>query len=310
MLPYEQRYRNPPRLFRTVHGSRWVHRNRAARGSARRLKSGALAILALLLLGAGTAESQSARIGEVRVVGTPEGRQLVLPPIPGGFTFCRLLYSSNRREPLGQGWRTDYPDGDWNLTLRLSQLTTTRTSRWEDGRPGYAVVRATDSELFQCPFLFGSDVGTADFTPDEVAGLREYLLKGGLLWVDDFWGTRAWRQWADVMGRVLPEFEIVDLPLDHPLFSIVYRIEEIPQIPSIQYWYQSGGDTSERGLQSSTPTIRAIMDEDGRVLVLMSHNTDIADGWEREGDDPTFFALFSPDAYAIGVNILVWTMTH
>lgn len=246
-------------------------------------------------------------IGDVRVMRT---ERRVLPDIPGGFTFCRLRYVQVRREQRGQGWRTDYPDADWNLTNRLSQLTTTPIARWRDGRPGYLVISATEPELFECPFLFSSDVGTARFSEQETTNLRTYLLKGGFLWVDDFWGRNAWNHWVEQVTRVLPGLEIQDLPNDHPLFSIVYRVEEVPQIPSIQYWRESGGRTSELGPQSATPRLRAIVDASGRILVLMSHNTDIADGWEREGEDYAFFAQFSPDAYAIGINILTWMMTH
>ncbi len=254
-----------------------------------------------------TAQTSSVTIGDIRVM-TP--RRQILPEIPGGFTFCRLIYTRTRREQRGQGWRTDYPDGDSNLMTRLSQLTPTPISEWLDGRPGFAVLRATDPELFRCPFLFSSDVGTAGFSNEEVENLREYILKGGFLWADDFWGRRAWSHWTGQIERVFPEFPIEDLPLEHPLFSIVYQVKEIPQIPSIQYWRQSGGRTSELGAMSSTPRLRVIRDEAGRILVLMSHNTDIADGWEREGEDHAFFAQFSPDAYALGINILIWTMTH
>jgi Domain of unknown function (DUF4159) len=248
-------------------------------------------------------------IGDVRVVGMGRPPSL-LPDIPGGFTFCRLRYTQTRREQRGQGWRTDYPNADRNLTIRLSQLTTTPPSAWSDGRPGFTIVSATDPELFECPFLFSSDVGTLTFSDEEVENLRTYFEKGGFLWADDFWGTPAWRHWSEQIGRVFPEYDIQDLPLNHPLFSIFYNVEAIPQIPSIQYWRESGGRTSELGAQSATPRLRAIRDERGRILVLMSHNTDIADGWEREGEDYGFFARFSPEAYALGIDILVWMMTH
>jgi hypothetical protein len=233
-----------------------------------------------------------------------------LPEVPGGFTFCRLIYSSNRTEERGLGWSTDYPNADRNLTLRMGELTTATTSLWADGEPGIAALSARDPNLFRCPFLFSSDVGTAAFSAEEVETLREYFAKGGFLWVDDFWGERAWSQWSREIGRVLPDHAVVELPMDHPLFRIVYSVREIPQIPSIQFWRSTGGLTSERGAESAIPTLRAILDESGRILVVMTHNTDIADGWEREMDDDTFFLLFSPDAYALGVNILVWMLTH
>lgn len=233
-----------------------------------------------------------------------------LPDQPGGFTFCRLAYYSVRSEPSGTGRDTDFPDAERNLSTRLAELTPITPSRWTHGEPGFAVVTATDPDLYQCPFLFTSDAGTMGLDDAESSALRDYLLKGGFFWVDDFWGEAAWNHWAREIGRVLPEYRIVDLPLNHPLFEIVYIVPKLPQIPSIRHWRNSGGGTSERGAESATPHIRAIMDDTGRILVLMTHNTDIADGWEREAEDPNFFQFFSPDAYAVGINILVWMMTH
>src|SRR6187200_1765540 len=108
------------------------------------------------------------------------------------FVVCRLQYTQVRREPSGGGWRTDYPYGEINLTTRLSELTRTPVSRDADGRPNHYVVRLSDDELFQCPFTMASDVGTIGLRDDEADQLRLYLLKGGFLWVDDFWGEAAW----------------------------------------------------------------------------------------------------------------------
>jgi len=239
-------------------------------------------------------------------VGLPERGGVV----DRGFTFCHLLYTSVRRESGGYGWSTDYPEADRNFVIRLSQLTTAAVSRWDDGEPGFTVVRATDDELYQCPFLFTSDVGTMGLSELEALRLRDYLLKGGFLWVDDFWGERAWRRWVDEIGRVLPEHAIVDVPSDHPMLHALYRVMELPQVPSIQHWRRSGGRTSERGSESEEPHMRAIFDERGRLLVLMTHDTDIADGWEREGEEKEFFDSFSPDAYAIGIDVVIWAMSH
>ena len=130
-----------------------------------------------------------------------------------GFTFCRLLYQSVTSEQRGHGWNTDYPGSDFNFIIRFEELTTAQPSWWADGEPGYAVVRPSQEELYECPFLFGSDAGTVGFSTSEVAALRDYLLKGGLIWVDDFWGPRAWQRWSTEIGRVLPEFPIVDIPV-------------------------------------------------------------------------------------------------
>jgi len=229
------------------------------------------------------------------------------------FTFARVMYKSVTREPRGQGWYTDYPSADRNFMIRLSELTTTRISQDRSETPGHVVVRLMDDELFDYPFIFMSDVGTAGFSTDEVVRLRAYLLKGGFLWVDDFWGPYAWERWVGEIGRVLSpsEYPIVDIPVTHPIFSGLHEVDRIPQIPSIRFWRMMGGrSTSERGAASEEPHFRGIVDAENRLLVVMSHNTDIADGWEREGEDYEFFYRFSVDAYAFGINVALHAMTH
>ncbi|MBI2834972.1 MAG: DUF4159 domain-containing protein [Acidobacteria bacterium] len=230
----------------------------------------------------------------------------------GAFNFCRIMYQSGRREAGGQGWRTDYPDADVNFSIRLSELTKTRVSRQLSGEPNHLVVRLTDAALFQCPFAILEDAGTASLSDPEIANLRAYLVKGGFVWVDDFWGTRAWDSWVSELARVLPpaEYPIQNLPPDHPIFRTMFEVQAVPQIPSIQFWRMSGGGTSERGPESAEPDIRGISDRHRRLMVLMTHDTDIADAWEREGEDPRFFYSFSPDGYAVGINVLMYAMTH
>jgi Domain of unknown function (DUF4159) len=229
-----------------------------------------------------------------------------------GFNFCRAVYTSGRREAGGQGWSTDYPDAELNFSIRLSELTKTRVSKDSHGTPDHVVVRLTEDALYQCPYLHMEDVGTASFTEAEVRGLRSYLLKGGFLWVDDYWGSRAWQNWASQLARVLPpsEYPVQDLALDHPVFRMMFDVHELPQIPSIQFWRTSGGSTSERGADSSVPAVRGVSDHHGNLMVLMTHNTDISDAWEREGEDPRFFYRFSPNGYAVGINVILYAMTH
>ena len=241
------------------------------------------------------------------------GRMYIRDGFPeqrGGFMFCRLLYSSVRREQGGSGWSTDYPNADNNFMTRITQLTYAPVSKWVDGENGFLAVPPNDPRMFQCPFLFASDVGTASFDDQEAASLRRYLLKGGFLWVDDFWGEYAWLRWTDEIERVLPEYPVVPLNLDHPLFNVFYQVKEIPQIPSIRFWRNSRGGTSERGAESAIPEMHAIFDERGRLLVLMSHDTDIADGWERETDNEDFFYAFTARAYGVGINVALWAMSH
>jgi hypothetical protein len=230
----------------------------------------------------------------------------------GGFNFCRLQYEQVRWEDGGQGWWTDYPDADINFSIRLSELTKTRIRRQPGGEPNYLVVRATDDTLFQCPFIEIEDAGTASFSDEEVARLREYLLKGGFLWSDDFWGTLALESFESELARVLPpaEYPIRDITSDHPIVRTMFPLTSIPQIPSIQHWRRSGGGTSERGSDSARVDFRGIADHKGRLMVLMTHNTDISDAWEREGEDPRFFYRFSPDGYAVGINVVMYALTH
>jgi hypothetical protein len=230
----------------------------------------------------------------------------------GAYNFCRGVFYSFYNEYGGQGWSTDYPDADINFSIRLSELTKTRVSQRPDGAPNHLTVRLTDPALFNCPYLHMEDVGTAQFTDDEVLRLREYLMKGGFLWVDDFWGTLAWDNWAAEIGRVLDpsHYPILDLTKDHPIYRTMFVIDAFPQIPSINHWRRFGGETSERGADSAVVNVRGISDPDGRLMVLMTHNTDISDAWEREGQDPRFFYLFSPNGYAVGINVAMYAMTH
>jgi hypothetical protein len=228
----------------------------------------------------------------------------------GAFTHCKIIYRSVVREANGMGWSTDYPYAGINLMIRLKELTKTPVSLDGAGNPNYWVVRLTDDALFHCPFTMATDVGTLEFSPAEVTRLRDYLLKGGFLWVDDFWGSPAWRRWSDQIGRVLPEFAIIDVPPDHPLMHTLYPITVVPQVSSINFWRGSGGMTAERGSDSPHADLRMITDSHGRIMVLMTHNTDIGDSWEREGEDREFFLRFSPAGYALGINVALYAMSH
>jgi hypothetical protein len=228
----------------------------------------------------------------------------------GGFTVCKWMFRSDRSEPGGIGWSTDYPFGEINLLTRISELTKTRVSRTSRGEVNYWVVQLSDDQLFECPMLIGSDVGTAALSDKEVQRLREYLLKGGFLWVDDFWGTAAWEQWSDQIRRVLPEFPIVDVMPGDPLRRALFTISTVKQVPSIFSWGGPGSDPRERGDDSPHADLRAIADAHGRVMVVMTHNTDIGDAMEREGEDPRYFAEFSREGYALATDIVLYDLTH
>jgi len=230
----------------------------------------------------------------------------------GSWTYCRGFYYSNRREAGGSGWDTDFPGADNNFSVRLAELTAVHIKLDQTGQPDYVVLRLTDPLLSRCSMLHLEDAGTARFTDEEVEGLRAYLLKGGFLTVDDFWGSDAWDQWSEEIGRVLPpaQYPIFDIPLDHAIMHTLYDVREIEQVSSIQFWLRSGGSVSERGYDSPHPNFRGIADEQGRLMVAMTHNTDIPDTWEREGESKEYFDRFSPNGYAIGVNTVVYSLTH
>jgi hypothetical protein len=275
-------------------------------------------IAAALLASAGYAFAQLQRgsFGGFGVLRGEQGDPAEIPPqqLPDrNVAGCHMLYNSVRREANGSGWRTDYPWAQRNLLIRLSEMTKTRVSYLSPGVPHVWLVRLTDPALFECPYLMASDVGTIGLSDEEVDGLRLYLKKGGFLWVDDFWGTPAWERWSSEIGRVLPrtEFPITDVLLTDPLLRSLFTVTAIPQITNIQFWRGSEGRiTSERGADSAEPHLRAIRDQHGRIMVLMTHNTDVADSWEREGEDPQFFYQFSPAGYALGIDILLHAMTH
>lgn len=275
-------------------------------------RSATTALLAALLLTAATVSfAQRIWVGGGRFYRVPP-KWATERDFDGSFLYCRGHYTSVRREGGGQGWSTDYPGADNNFSVRLAELTRVHVRLNDDRQPNTAVVRLSDALLFRCPILFMEDVGTVEFSEAEVQNLREYFRKGGFLWVDDYWGTRAWAQWASQIERVLPpgQYPIFDLPLDHPLMHSLYDVKQFLQVSSIQFWSMSGGHVSERGSDSMPVHYRGIQDANGRLIVLMTHNTDVADTWEREGENAEYFDKFSPSGYAFGVNVVLYAMTH
>jgi hypothetical protein len=226
---------------------------------------------------------------------------------------CHLLYTSVRREDNGSGWRTDYPWAQRNLLLRLSELTKTRVSSRETGLPHVWLVELTNPAVFDCPYLMASDIGTIGLTPQEAQALGRYLEKGGFLWVDDFWGDEAWDHWSRELAKAMPspQYKIEDVTLSDPIFRSMLEVKTVPQVPGIGYWRRTRGQTtSERGPESATVNFRVMRDTHRRIVVVMTHNTDLSNSWERETEDREYFYRFSIDGYAVGINILLYAMTH
>jgi hypothetical protein len=216
------------------------------------------------------------------------------------FTFVRVRYNSWGR---GYAWATDYPDSDLNFPFRLQQLTSMKVD------PNSRIVELTDDELFDYPFIYMIEPGSLEFSEDEVTNLRRYLFNGGFLMVDDFWGEDEWDNFYREIKRVFPDREPIELPLEHPIFHCVYDLKEKPQVPSI-HAASRGGRTWERW-DAQEVHFKGIFDDKGRMMSIICHNTDLGDGWEREGEDEWYFREFSEKkSYPMGINIVFYAMTH
>ncbi len=228
------------------------------------------------------------------------------------FTFVRIKYDSGGYGygRGGGGWATDFRDSELNFTLRLQQLTSMKVD------PEPIVLELTDPKLFDYPFIYIIEPGALMFHTEEVVALRRYLLNGGFLMVDDFWGDDQYYNFYQEIKRVFPDREPAEVPLEHEIFHCVYDLKEKPQLPSIGHAQagRSSGVTWERsrdGSDTSIPHYRAIRDDANRIMVFICHNTDLGDGWEREGEDPWYFEEFSvKKAYPLGINIVTYAMTH
>jgi len=160
-------------------------------------------------------------------------------------------------------------------------------------------------EIYNWPWLYAVEVGNWYLDYEEAAQLRDYLLRGGFLMVDDFHGTWEWEAFLDSMQRVFPDRPIVEIPDDDPIFNVVYDLDERFQVPGIQYF--TSGRTYER--DGYIPHWRGIYDDDGRVMVAICWNMDLGDAWEW-ADDPRYPEPWASMAYRIGVNYIVYAMTH
>ena len=295
--------------------------------------------LGLLLFMQGAVEGQRSEwASEWATIGEPL-ELMERDVFPGNeFTFARIQYTFRRRGRFGRSghlgdlqdasngvllrgfWATDYPEADENFSLRLSQITTLNVSRKEDGSFKHVIVRLDEGALFKYPFIYTCNVGFMDLTEPEQEGLRAYLLRGGFLMVDDFWGDGPRENLEYQMSQVLPpeEYPLVKVPLDHAIFHMVFDVKEVPQVPDVGSFYASGG--SDINYWPPRPsyarygygaTCWGIFDKNGRLMVVAFHNSDMGDGWEREGQNYEYFRAFSaPMAYPMGINIVVYAMTH
>lgn len=238
------------------------------------------------------------------------------------FTFVRVIFQSDgdpgSRGGFGRrlGWWVDYPDADLNFSYRLQQQTSIRTD------PDARVLKLTDPALNGYPLIYIEHAGFMRLNEDEERALRNYLSSGGVLFVNDFWSTREWDGFAAAIGHVLPDRTWTELTTDHPLFQCVFNLKgpmHRLRVPTMQFWNE-GFDANDpgsephrvyRGEGSDEMHVRAMMDDRGRIMILAIHNSDVSDGWEREGQDNRYFNLYSERvAYPLGINIIAYLMTH
>src|SRR5262249_738430 len=267
----------------------------------------AAAVIAAILVASAAAQFQGRRRGGF--YGPRIGEN---PAYDGAWQFCRIMFR-NASNGDGRGWYFDYPRADQNLSFRFSELTRTNVSRDIAGNFNHVVINLTDADrLAHCPFIMLTEPGGAYFDEAEAAGLRTYIQRGGFLWADDFWGEYAFEHWMNEIRKALPSaaYPLVDLPLDHAIFHVLYDVQEKVQIPSINWWYGTGGNTSERGRDSAEVHVRGLIDRSGRLGVVMTHNTDFGDAFEREGDSREYFERFAGPGYAFGIDVLLYAMTH
>lgn len=223
-------------------------------------------------------------------------------PPDAEFHFARLAYAGARGmgSRWGRGaWTTDYPEAETHLLEGLSRLT-----RIDTGATG-RIVDLSNDEVMKYPWLYAVEVGRWYLSDMEAARLREYLLRGGFLIVDDFWGTLQWNVFTESMHRVFPDRPIVELDESHELLHVLYDLDQRIQIPGVSY-IRSGVTWQQDG---RTPHWRGIFDDEGRLMVAVNFNMDLGDAWEH-ADTPAYPEPMTALAYRFAVNYTIYAMTH
>ena len=218
------------------------------------------------------------------------------------FTFGRLRFATSAGSFGGWrrgGWSEDFPKADRQFSEGIRRLTRL------DARSTEKVLDLDSDEVFNWPWIYAVNVGRWDFTPAQAKRLREYLLRGGFLLADNFHGAAEWETFLAGMRKVFPERPVEDLKNTDEVFHVLYDLDERFQIPGYQYIWT--GRTYERdGIE---PHWRAIRDDKGRILVAICHNMHLGDAWEH-ADDPRYPERFSSLAYRLGINYIIYGMTH
>ena len=216
--------------------------------------------------------------------------------IPNEFEFARIVYSGGYDWPR---WRADWPEAEQHFSRGINRLTSIDAS--DDG----VILKLTDDALFDHPWLYVVEVGYMHLSEPELDNLREYLLRGGFLMVDDFHGVREWLQFQSVLEQLFPNRELTRITADSKLFNMHFDIDELVQVPGIRSLMR--GRTWEKG--GINPGWHVIRDDENRIMVVVNFNQDLGDGWEH-ADDAAYPEQFTGQAYRMGVNYVMYAMTH
>jgi Domain of unknown function (DUF4159) len=222
--------------------------------------------------------------------------------VPGEWVFARFMYRAVygwRGERL-PNWTIDYPRSDRHLSAAVRRLTQIQARSVEQ-----PVAAEDEDDIYNWPWLYGVEVGHWDLTDLQAAKLRDYLNRGGFFMCDDFHGTVEWETFVASMKKVFPDRPIVELPDSDPIFHTVYDLEDRYQVPGEQFVYTHRVYEKD-GIQ---PRWRGIYDDHGRLVVAICHNMDLGDSWEH-ADSPEYPEQFSALGFRIGVNYVVYAMTH
>ena len=222
----------------------------------------------------------------------------------GEFTFARIVYDSPHSPynyGFGGAWRVDFPEADENFTTGIHEWAGSNLRL-----SSYPVhLRATDQRLYDYPIAYIVEPGHMELSDDEAASLREYLMRGGFLFLDDFHGEVEWQRAREQLRKILPEYEIKDLPLNHPIFHSYFDLDQVIQVPGWAALLQ--GVTYEKG--GVTPHYMGIENKDGRLMVFLTRNCDLGDAWEWV-NDPKYPAQYGLIAYKVGMNVVIYAMSH
>jgi hypothetical protein len=218
------------------------------------------------------------------------------------WAFGRLRYPSGKWAGYWgtRGtWPTDFPKADRQFVQGVRRLTRLHT------RSSEQVLDLDTDEIFNWPWLYAVEVGHWDLTEAQCRKLREYLLRGGFLMCDDFHGSQEWSVFTATMSRVFPDRPIVEIDDKDPINHVIYDLVPRVQVPGLQYLY-SGRIYEKDGV---VPHWRGIYDENGRVMAAMCFNQDNGDAWEW-ADSPRYPEKWASQAYRMGINYIIYAMTH